>query len=95
MKKKILESVDETTDVEQRCIVNFVFGVLGEETEKGKCYLLNVGVQSKVNHSSVAGFFNDFLRLLWPTKLLYENVFFVCTDAALYMCKAMAAGFVS
>ena len=88
MKNKIRESVDETTDVEQRCIVNFVFGVLGEETEKGKCYLLNVGVQPLI----CCWFLQ---RLLWPTKLLYENVLFVCTDAALYMCKAMAAGFVS
>ncbi|KAK3895858.1 hypothetical protein Pcinc_000472 [Petrolisthes cinctipes] len=31
--KKIWVSLDETTDVEQRCIVNLVFGVLGDETE--------------------------------------------------------------
>ena len=72
------------------CIVNFDFGVLGEETEKGKCYLLNVGVLSKVNHSSVAGFFNDSLRLLWLMTVLYENILLVCTYAAPYMCKAMS-----
>ncbi|KAK3887382.1 hypothetical protein Pcinc_008499 [Petrolisthes cinctipes] len=87
--KKIWVSLDETTDVEQRCIVNLVFGVLGDETERGKYYLVNVGVLSKVNHSTVAGFFNDSLQLLWPTKLEYENVLLVCTDAAPYMCKAM------
>ncbi|KAK3895823.1 hypothetical protein Pcinc_000438 [Petrolisthes cinctipes] len=87
--KKIWVSLDETTDVEQRCIVNLVFGVLGDETERGKYYLVNVGVLSKVNHSTVAGFFNDSLQLLWPTKLEYENFLLVCTDAAPYMCKAM------
>ncbi|KAG7159059.1 putative CGG triplet repeat-binding protein 1-like 19 [Homarus americanus] len=37
--KKIWVSLDETTDVEQRCIVNLIFGVLGDETERGKYYL--------------------------------------------------------
>lgn len=67
--KYIWVSVDETTDSEQRLVVNFIFGILdGEEdsAERGKSYLLNVGLIDAQNASNVAAFFNDSVSLLWP-----------------------------
>ena len=42
-----------------------------------------------VNHSTIAAFFSDLLKVLWPNQILYENVLAVTTDIAPYMCKAM------
>ncbi|XP_076056430.1 uncharacterized protein LOC143034359 [Oratosquilla oratoria] len=70
---KIWVSVDETTDAEQRYIACFVFGILGEEAERDKCYLANIAILSSVNHASIAGFFNDSLQVLWPSQIKYEK----------------------
>ncbi|KAG7156242.1 hypothetical protein Hamer_G005951 [Homarus americanus] len=40
-------SLDETTDVDARCVANFVFGILGPEEERDKSYLLNLKVLDK------------------------------------------------
>ena len=87
--RKIWVSLDETTDIEQRYIICFIFGVLGDEAEIDKSYLANITILQKVNHSTVATFFNDSLMKLWPEQILYENVLLAVTDAATYMCKAM------
>lgn len=65
--KRIWVSLDETTDVEQRMVANFVFGILDDESERGKSYLLNVMQLEKVNANTIATFFTDSLLLLWPT----------------------------
>lgn len=59
-------SVDETTDIEQRYVINFVFGVLGVEEEKDRCYLFAMAELDKVNNLTVAAFFNDCLNSLRP-----------------------------
>lgn len=67
--KHIWVSIDESTDSEQRMVVNFIFGILdGDENspERGKAYLLNMAVVDVVNASTMAAFFNDSLLLLWP-----------------------------
>lgn len=67
--KHIWVSIDESTDVEHRYVVNFIFGILdGDENspERGKCYLLDMVVVEQVNASTMAAFFNDCLLLLWP-----------------------------
>lgn len=87
--KKLWVSIDETSDCEQRYVACFVFGILGEEEERTKCYLGNMAQLESVNHSTIAAFFNDSLTVLWPNQVLYNNVFIVATDAAPYMCKAM------
>lgn len=69
--KRIWISLDETTDVEQRMVANFVFGILDDENERGKSYLLNVAQLERVNANTIATFLTDSLLLLWPTgKLL-------------------------
>lgn len=64
--KLIWVALDETTDVESRSVTNFVFGILGDESEKDKSYLLTVDELDKVNHATVAAFFNDALTILYP-----------------------------
>lgn len=69
-------SIDETTDVEQRYIIHFVFGILGVEDEKDRCYLFSMAELDKVNNITVGNFFIDSLNSLWPTGSL--NVFPFC-----------------
>lgn len=64
--KQIWVALDETTDVDQRMVANFVFGILGDENERGKSYLLNAQRLEKTNANTVATFFTDSLLLLWP-----------------------------
>lgn len=80
-------SVDETIDVEQRMVVNFVFGVL-TASEHGKSYVLNIKEVDRCNSSVIASFVNDSLSLLWPDGIKYQNVLFIVTDAAPYMIDA-------
>ena len=54
-----------------------------------KCYLANVPQLKFTNHSTIAAFFNDSLKILWPRQILYGNILIVTTDAAAYMRKAM------
>lgn len=63
-------SIDETTDVEQRLIVNLIFGILDGSEENGKkSFLLNVGVVEAANANTMAAFLNDSLHILWPEGL--------------------------
>lgn len=55
-----------------------------------KSYLVNVASLDKVNHSTIAAFFTDSLKLIWPQNTFYENILLVTTDAASYMLKAMS-----
>lgn len=68
--KYIWASIDETTDSEQRLVVNFVFGLMEgvdeNSPERGKCYLLNMAEVDSSCASNMAAFFNDSLSLLWP-----------------------------
>lgn len=55
LRKKVVNqfiwvALDETTDAESRSVANFVFGILGNESEKDKSYLLTVDELERVNH---------------------------------------------
>lgn len=71
--KYIWVSLDETTDSEQRSIANFVFGILGDDEEIGKSYLLNLFHLQKCDSSTIAAFYNDSLSLLYPNGTLLLN----------------------
>lgn len=64
--KHIWVSLDETTDVEQRLIANFVFGILDDESERGRSCLLEIQELESHDSNSIATFFNDCLLLLYP-----------------------------
>lgn len=57
-------SIDESTDCQQRFVANFVFGVLGVEQERGRCYLFASTVLQAANSSTIATFFDESLKEL-------------------------------
>lgn len=75
--KHIWVTLDETTDSEQRIVANFIFGLMegvGENCEeRGKCYLLNIGLLDKANANCVSTFFVDSMSLLYPQGILKET----------------------
>lgn len=73
--RKIWVSVDETTDVEMRMVANFVFGILDDEAERGKSYLLNMAELDQTNANTIAVFFNESLSLLWPKGMFARFAF--------------------
>ena len=65
-----------------------MFGILGKEDERDKCYLRNMALLDSVNYSTIAAF-NESLLQFWPDQILYHNILVVITDDAPYMLKAM------
>lgn len=62
--KYIWASMDESTDSEDRFVANFIFGILGDEREQGRCYLFASEVLTSVNSSTMATFFDECVNLL-------------------------------
>lgn len=67
-------TLDETTDSEQRYVVNFIFGVLGVKEEIGRSYLFAMDVLEKTNCNTIATFFNESLNSLWSNGMFCVNV---------------------
>lgn len=61
--------------------MNFVFGVLGVEEERGRRYLFTTQILEAVNSNTIATFFNDALNLLWPDG---DSIY--CTSACVLFC---------
>lgn len=57
--KLIWVSLDESTDPEERYVVNFIFGILGVESERKRSYLFSTKVLQTVNHTTMAQFFDE------------------------------------
>lgn len=72
--KYIWVSLDETTDSEQRYVVNFVFGILGVEEERGRCYLFSSKVLDKVNNSTIAKFFDETVCDLGKPNKKFDSI---------------------
>jgi hypothetical protein len=53
-------------------------------------HLICSSVLHRTNHSTVARFMNDRLKVLWPTGV-HEKVLILYSDAAAYMLKAATA----
>ncbi len=79
--------IDETTDVEGRCVGNFIVGPLRTDVA-GRGFLLHTQVLQKVNHISIAKLINESLQILYPNGIKYERVRLLLTDAAAYMILA-------
>ena len=79
-------AVDETTDVCGRFIANLVVGKLDGE-EPSKPILISCKVLERTNHSTVARFVNDSLKVLWPEGIQEEEeeVLVMYSDAASYI----------
>jgi len=85
--KKIWVSMDETTDVEGRYVVNVIIGTL-ELENAGKIFLLHTDVLEKANNSTIAKMFDKSMFILWPLGIKHDNVLLFLSDAAPYMVKA-------
>lgn len=82
-------SLDETTDAEQRYIVNLVFGVLNDEREQGKSYLFAMDYVTTVNHETIAEFFDKAINLLGELKSkrpISENINLISSICIIYRC---------
>lgn len=56
-----------------------------------KPFLILCTELQRTNSSTIAKTFTEALEILWPKKILYENVFLFVSDAAPYMKKAYDA----
>ncbi|XP_060837117.1 uncharacterized protein LOC132919483 [Rhopalosiphum padi] len=79
-------AVDETTDINGRYVANLLVGIL-KSNHPTRSFLLTCKVLEKTNHSTVARFVNDGLKLLWPLGGNDEKVLLMLSDAAPYMVK--------
>lgn len=75
--------MDETTDIEERKIVNVLVGCL--DGKPNKAMLVNQEVVIAANAMEIGKVFNKSLNILFPGKDFYEKVKLVITDAAPYM----------
>jgi hypothetical protein len=67
-KNKIWFSINETSDLDDRFVVNVVMGTLKHE-QPGAIFLLACEVLERVNNSSFAVVFDNAMNLLWPDKV--------------------------
>lgn len=79
-------SIDETTDVTGRYVVNFIVGTLN--SENSQIFLLLSDVVEATNSSTIAQVFTKALTVLWPSGIRHSRVLLLVTDAAPYMIKA-------
>lgn len=79
-------SIDETTDVLGRYVVNVIVGVLSSDANENKIFLLDTVFVDRANHSSIAQVFDDALRII--SEVPRNNVLLFVSDVAPYMVKA-------
>jgi hypothetical protein len=68
-------------------VANVVVGTLKHE-EPGEIFLLACEMLERVSNSSIAVVFDNAMNLLWPDKVVRENVLLFESDAAPYMITA-------
>jgi hypothetical protein len=88
--RKIWVSIDETTDVDGRYVVNVIVGVLESEMP-GEVMLVNCEHLEKTNSTTIAQLFDRSMNLIWPQGVEHNNVLLLVSDAAPYMVKAGSA----
>ncbi|KAJ4433744.1 hypothetical protein ANN_16055 [Periplaneta americana] len=78
-------SIDETPDKEGRLVGNVVIGLLSEQYSEQ--ILLHCDVLEKCNNKTIVKLFNEAMGILWPKGIMYDNVLFFISDAALIWSK--------
>ena len=78
---------DESTDKQNRKVVNIIVGIMDENSNNCTKYLLDVAFVKKANHTTVVQCVNKALAILWPNGILFDRVLVLITDAAPYMKK--------
>jgi hypothetical protein len=65
---KIWVSIDESTDVDSRYVVNMIVGTF-LANRPGDIFLLHSEVLDKVNHTTVVILFNNKMKILWKDEV--------------------------
>jgi hypothetical protein len=81
---KIWVSIDESTDVDSRCVANVIVGTLFADCP-GNIYLLHSEVSDKVSHTTIAILFDSAMKMLWKDEMKRDRIHLFVTDAAPYM----------
>ena len=84
---KIWVSIDESTDVDSRCVANVIVGTLFAD-RPGNIFLLHSEVLDKVSHTTIAILFDSAMKMLWKDEVKRDRILLFVTDAAPYMLKA-------
>ena len=75
--------MDETKDVLQRCVLNFLVGML--DGKEKKSILVLTKFLEKTNNTTVQQGILDALNILYPKGIQYEELCLIVTDRAKYM----------
>jgi hypothetical protein len=84
---KIWVSMDESTDVDSRCVANVIAGTLFAD-RPGNIFLLHSEVLYKVSHTTISIIFDSAMKMLWKDEVKRDRILFFVADAAPYMLKA-------
>jgi hypothetical protein len=85
--KKIWISIDESTDIDSRCVANVIVGKLFAD-RPGDIFLLHSEVLDKLSHITIAILFDSAMKMLWKDEVKRDRILLFVTDAAPYMLKA-------
>jgi hypothetical protein len=84
---KIWISIDESTDIDSRCVANVIVGTLFA-SRPGNIFLLHSEVLDKVSHTTIAILFDSAMKMLWKDEVKRDRILLFIIDAASYMLKA-------
>jgi hypothetical protein len=80
-------SIDESTDIDSRCVANVIVGTLFAD-RPGDLFLLHSEVLYKVRHTTIATLFDSAMEILWKDEVKRDRILLFVTDAAPYTLKA-------
>lgn len=88
--EKLWISLDETTDIFGRYIVNFLIKPLHPSNSAGRPYLIACKMLTAVNGQTITQFVLQCLENLWQNtfEAKVDNILMLCTDSVAYMLSA-------
>jgi len=89
--QKVWIAMDESIDSCGRSIANFVIGILSNDKEKCKSFVINTKSLESTNSTTIARFFEDTIHMVTPNVIERNDILLALTDTAPYMIKAMKA----
>jgi hypothetical protein len=80
---KIWVSIDESTDVDSRCVASVIVGALFAD-RPGNTFLLDSEVLDKVSHTTIAIPFDSAIKMLWKDEVKRDRILLFVRDAVPY-----------
>jgi hypothetical protein len=84
---KIRISIDQSTDVDSRCVASVIVGTFFAD-RPGNIFMLHSEVLDKVSHTTIAILFDSAMKTLWKDEVKRDRILLFVTDAAPCMLKA-------